>query len=51
MSHTICIPKQGSRNHVAREMILAGTGKSQVMRDRRNRRPKDARRKRELFDE
>lgn len=47
---TIHVPKSEPRNHVAREMILSGTGKSQIMRDRRNRRPKDARREREHFD-
>lgn len=46
----IHVPKSQPRNTVARDMILSGTGKSQVMRDRRNRRPQDARRKREHFD-
>jgi len=32
------------RNYVAYDMIVNGTGKGGPMRDRRNRRPKDARR-------
>ena len=44
----------GVRNNVAWGMIVAGTGKAQIMRDRRQRRPKDARhhfRNEEQFDE
>lgn len=37
-------------SNVARGMILAGTGRKQVFRDKRNRRPKDARRVREQYD-
>jgi hypothetical protein len=35
------------RNNVARGMIMAGTGRGKVLRDRRCRRPKDARQRRE----
>jgi hypothetical protein len=41
-SFVIKVPKAKSRNSVAREMILSGTGKSQIMQDRRTKRPKDA---------
>ena len=43
--------KQAHRNHVAMGMITAGTGRAQVFRDRRDRRAKDARRKRQDFQE
>lgn len=36
--------KTAPRNGEAYAMILSGKGKKQVFRDRRNRRPKDARR-------
>jgi hypothetical protein len=35
------------QSNVAKGMILAGTGKKQVFRDRRNRRSKDARKRKE----
>jgi hypothetical protein len=38
------------RNNVAWGMITSGTGRSQVFRDKRDRRSKDARRKREQFE-
>ena len=43
--HTIKLPKQKARNPLG-----AFSGKKQVMRDRRNRRPKDARKQREPFE-
>lgn len=43
--HTIKLPKQKARNPVG-----AFQERKQVMRDRRNRRPKDARRQREHYD-
>lgn len=42
---TITIPKKRERNPLG-----AFQERKQIMRDRRNRRPKDARRKREAFD-
>lgn len=42
---TIQLPKQKARNPLGHMQE-----RKQVMRDRRNRRPKDARRKREAFD-
>ena len=39
------------RNNVAYGMIMAGTGKGRIMRDRRLRRDKDARRKREALED
>lgn len=44
-SFTIKLPKQKARNPLG-----AFQERKQVMRDRRNRRPKDARREREHFD-
>ena len=37
------------RNNVAMGMIMAGTGKAQVFQDRRNKRAKDARKRREDY--
>jgi len=39
------------QSNVARGMILANTGKKQVFRDRRERRMKDARRKKEIYND
>ena len=50
-SFIIKVPAATPRSSVAREMILQGTGKSKIMRDRRNWRPKDARKRREEFGE
>ena len=41
--------KPNRRNNVAMGMIMAGTGKSQVFQDKRNKRPKDARRQRDDY--
>lgn len=49
-SFIIKVPKATHRNLIAREMILNGTGRTQIMKDRRDKRSKDARRKREAFD-
>jgi hypothetical protein len=49
-SFVIKVPKAKHRSSVAREMILNGTGRGQIMKDRRDKRAKDARRKREAFD-
>jgi len=43
--HTIKLPKQKVRNPLG-----AMQERKQIMRDRRKRRPKDARRERELFE-
>ena len=48
MSKTI--KKFESRNYVARDMIAEGTGKKQVFKDRRDKRNKDARRKKEWLN-
>lgn len=49
-SFVIKVPKAKHRNAIARDMILSGTGRTQIMKDRRDKRAKDARKKREAFD-
>lgn len=39
-----CAMSKTIRNNVARGMIVSGQGKKQVFKDRRNKRPKDAKR-------
>ena len=43
--------KRSHRNHVAMGMIISGTGHKQIFADRRNKRSKDARKRREMMQE